>query len=245
MTIPATSRCCSTGSSPWWRPPLDRADRARCWSTRRSAWAATPRRCSSAARGPRDRRRPRPARARAAPARGSRRTASGSHWCTRCTTRSPRCSPTWACRRSTACCSTSASPPCSSTCGSAASPTPRTRRWTCGWTTATGPTAADVLNTYPAADLARILRAYGEERFARRIAGRSSASAARRRSPVGAAGRAGPRRDPGRRPGVPEGTRPSAPSRRCGSRSTTSSACCARALPAADRRASASAAGSW
>ncbi|MFD2080250.1 16S rRNA (cytosine1402-N4)-methyltransferase [Actinopolymorpha cephalotaxi] len=34
----------------------------------------------------------------------------------------------------------------------------------------TGPTAADVLNTYPAADLARILRAYGEERFARRIA---------------------------------------------------------------------------
>ena len=34
----------------------------------------------------------------------------------------------------------------------------------------TGPTAADVLNTYPAADLARLLRSYGEERFARRIA---------------------------------------------------------------------------
>lgn len=34
----------------------------------------------------------------------------------------------------------------------------------------TGPTAADVLNTYPAADLARVLRTYGEERFARRIA---------------------------------------------------------------------------
>jgi 16S rRNA (cytosine1402-N4)-methyltransferase len=34
----------------------------------------------------------------------------------------------------------------------------------------TGPTAADVLNDYPAADLARILRDYGEERFARRIA---------------------------------------------------------------------------
>ena len=33
-----------------------------------------------------------------------------------------------------------------------------------------GRTAADVLNTYPAADLARILRSYGEERFARRIA---------------------------------------------------------------------------
>ncbi len=34
----------------------------------------------------------------------------------------------------------------------------------------TGPTAADVLNTYAVADLARILRDYGEERFARRIA---------------------------------------------------------------------------
>jgi 16S rRNA (cytosine1402-N4)-methyltransferase len=34
----------------------------------------------------------------------------------------------------------------------------------------TGPTAADVLNTYPAADLARILRSYGEEKFSRQIA---------------------------------------------------------------------------
>ena len=33
-----------------------------------------------------------------------------------------------------------------------------------------GATAADVLNTYSAADLARVLREYGEERFARRIA---------------------------------------------------------------------------
>ncbi|MGB9372773.1 MAG: 16S rRNA (cytosine(1402)-N(4))-methyltransferase RsmH [Jiangellales bacterium] len=33
-----------------------------------------------------------------------------------------------------------------------------------------GPTAADVLNTYPARDLARVLSRYGEERFARRIA---------------------------------------------------------------------------
>ncbi len=31
-------------------------------------------------------------------------------------------------------------------------------------------TAADVLNTYPASELARVLRDYGEERFARRIA---------------------------------------------------------------------------
>jgi 16S rRNA (cytosine1402-N4)-methyltransferase len=33
-----------------------------------------------------------------------------------------------------------------------------------------GPTAAEVVNTYPAAELARVLREYGEERFARRIA---------------------------------------------------------------------------
>ena len=33
-----------------------------------------------------------------------------------------------------------------------------------------GPTAADVLNTYDVADLARVLKDYGEERFARRIA---------------------------------------------------------------------------
>jgi 16S rRNA (cytosine1402-N4)-methyltransferase len=34
----------------------------------------------------------------------------------------------------------------------------------------TGLTAADVVNTYPAAELARVLREYGEERFASRIA---------------------------------------------------------------------------
>ena len=33
-----------------------------------------------------------------------------------------------------------------------------------------GPTAADVLNTYPRAELTRVLREYGEERFAPRIA---------------------------------------------------------------------------
>jgi 16S rRNA (cytosine1402-N4)-methyltransferase len=36
----------------------------------------------------------------------------------------------------------------------------------------TGPTAADVLNTYSAAELARVLRQYGEEKFATRIAAR-------------------------------------------------------------------------
>ncbi|GAB2930193.1 16S rRNA (cytosine(1402)-N(4))-methyltransferase RsmH [Streptomyces mayteni] len=33
----------------------------------------------------------------------------------------------------------------------------------------TGPSAADVLNTYPPGELVRVLRIYGEERFARRI----------------------------------------------------------------------------
>jgi 16S rRNA (cytosine1402-N4)-methyltransferase len=35
-----------------------------------------------------------------------------------------------------------------------------------------GITAADIVNTYPAADIARILRDYGEERFAKRVADR-------------------------------------------------------------------------
>ena len=42
----------------------------------------------------------------------------------------------------------------------------------------TGPTAADVLNTYSVPELARVLREYGEERFASRIA----AAVARRRA---------------------------------------------------------------
>jgi 16S rRNA (cytosine1402-N4)-methyltransferase len=42
----------------------------------------------------------------------------------------------------------------------------------------TGPTAAEVLNSYPVPQLARVLREYGEERFASRIA----AAVARRRA---------------------------------------------------------------
>ena len=45
-----------------------------------------------------------------------------------------------------------------------------------------GPTAADVVNTYPVAELARVLRAYGEERFAGRIA--RFLDDARRRAPI-------------------------------------------------------------
>jgi 16S rRNA (cytosine1402-N4)-methyltransferase len=45
-----------------------------------------------------------------------------------------------------------------------------------------GVTAAEVVNTYPRAELARVLRAYGEERFAGRIA--RFVDEARRRQPV-------------------------------------------------------------
>ena len=48
-------------------------------------------------------------------------------------------------------------------------------------------TAAEVLNTYPAADLARILRDYGEERFAKRIA--DKVVAARAKEPFTTSGR--------------------------------------------------------
>jgi 16S rRNA (cytosine1402-N4)-methyltransferase len=46
----------------------------------------------------------------------------------------------------------------------------------------TGPTAADVVNGYPVALLARVMREYGEERFAGRIA--AFIDVARRRSPL-------------------------------------------------------------
>jgi 16S rRNA (cytosine1402-N4)-methyltransferase len=45
-----------------------------------------------------------------------------------------------------------------------------------------GRTAADVLNTYPVGDLARVLREYGEERFALRIA--QAVDRARRQAPL-------------------------------------------------------------
>ena len=45
----------------------------------------------------------------------------------------------------------------------------------------TGITAEEVVNTYPAADLARVLRVYGEEKFASRIAAAIVRERARRR----------------------------------------------------------------
>ena len=64
-----------------------------------------------------------------------------------------------------------------------------------------GITAAEVVNTYPGAELTRILREYGEERFAQRIARaagrRAGAAAVHHQRP---AGRAGPGGHPGRGP---------------------------------------------
>ncbi|HEY6793257.1 MAG TPA: 16S rRNA (cytosine(1402)-N(4))-methyltransferase RsmH [Kineosporiaceae bacterium] len=50
-----------------------------------------------------------------------------------------------------------------------------------------GPTAAEILNTYPVAELARVLREYGEERFARRIA--EAVAAERGRQPFSTSSR--------------------------------------------------------
>ena len=102
---------------------------------------------------------------------------------------------------STACCSTSASPRCSSTSPSAASPTPIDAPLDMRMDGSTGPTAADVLNTYSAAELARVLREYGEERFARKIAAAVvRAREARAVHHVRRPGRAAVRRDPGAGP---------------------------------------------
>ncbi len=49
-----------------------------------------------------------------------------------------------------------------------------------------GPTAADILNTYPVADLVRVLWSYGEERFATRIA--AAVDRQRARSPLRTSG---------------------------------------------------------
>ena len=107
----------------------------------------------------------------------------------------------------------------------AASPTASTPRSTCGWTRPTGTTAADVLNTYDADDLARILRDYGEERFARAIARRRRPGPRDRAVHDARAGSSSCSAPSSRRPrSAAAGTRPSGPSRPCASRSTASSA---------------------
>ena len=77
-------------------------------------------------------------------------------------------------------CSTSACRRCNWTEPSAGSPTPRTRRWTCAWIATLTLTAAEVVNTYDEKTLARVLREFGDERFAGRIAAQIIRRRARR-----------------------------------------------------------------
>ena len=89
-------------------------------------------------------------------------------------------------RRCRASCWTSACPRCRSTIPAAVSRTRRTLRWTCGWAVRNSPRPT-ILNTYSRAELASILRRYGEERFADRIARRIVAE--RDREPFTTSGR--------------------------------------------------------
>ena len=103
-------------------------------------------------------------------------------------------------------------------------------------------TAADVVNEYSVDELTRVLREYGEERFA--LAGspgpsRSAARLRRAQSWSTPFARRYPRRPSGR-----VGTRPSGPFKPCASRSTTSSAPCAGRCRLPSRRWR-SAAASW
>ena len=177
---------------------------APCSSTRPSASAATPRRSST--RCPLARvvgidRDPDALDLRRRAARAVRRP--GHRSCTRCTTRSPTCSPSSASPPSTACCSTSASPRMQLDVrergfayarGRAAGHADGRHRPARPRPTCSTPT--------PPRELARVLREYGEERFARRIAAadRPRARARSRSRPSAPARRAALRRDPGAGP---------------------------------------------
>ena len=81
-------------------------------------------------------------------------------------------------------------------------------------------TAADILNTWDQRRIARVLRDYGEERYADRIARDDRPPAAARRPPSSSSTRSPPPSP--RPPGSRAGTRPSGRSRASGSPSTTS-----------------------
>jgi 16S rRNA (cytosine1402-N4)-methyltransferase len=158
---------------------------------------------------------------------------TGSCWCGPATTASRVCSPkpVTGQAKCTASCSTSACRRCNSD---------RTAR---GFSYAADApldmrmdpdaalTAAEVVNTYDEKTLTQVLREFGEERFAGRIA----AQIVRRRL----TGRSPPpvswwscciRRSP-RPPGAPAGIPPSAPSKRCASSSTASWTRCVTRFP--------------
>ncbi len=177
-----------------------RGDPRSCWRPERGglfvdATARPGRACRGAARGlaggPARRRRPRPAGARARRAAPGARSATGCAWCTRDFHR-PRRRPSpasaienrWASRASWP---ISAFRRCSSTRRSGASASGSTGRSTCGWESR-DLTAADLVNETSEGELERIIREYGEERQARRIA-RAIASA-RQQKPIETTGAA-------------------------------------------------------
>ena len=131
---------------------------------------------------------------------------------------------------------TSACPRCRSTRASAASPTPTTRRSTCGWTPTSELTAREVVNEWDERELARALREFGEERYARQIA--RAIVRERARAPIETTTRARRRRhrrDPRAGALRAAAIRPSARSRRSASPSTTSSASSTARCPSPGR----------
>ena len=83
--------------------------------------------------------------------------------------------------------------------------------------------AADLVNEWPEGRIAQVLRRFGEERHAGGIAKRDRRAAGRSAPPPSWSPRC--RRGCPPRPASAAATRPSAPSRRCGSPSTVSSTC--------------------
>ena len=118
---------------------------------------------------------------------------------------------------------TSACPRCRSTPGSAASPTPTTRRSTCGWTRRQELSAPPtVVNEWPESRIAQALRALRRGALRRRDRARDRPPPPAARPPPSWSTRSRPGCRPSARFGA-RPSRPSAPSRRSGSPSTASS----------------------